>query len=56
VYKEIRAAVTRVEFVSEKILCMILRGHLCDIFILNMHAPTEDKSNDTEGSFYDGLI
>jgi hypothetical protein len=29
-----------------------LRGRWCGIIILNVHAPTEDKSDDTKGSFY----
>jgi len=27
---------------------MILRGHWCDISVLNVHAPTEDKSDDIQ--------
>jgi hypothetical protein len=28
---------------------MILRGHWCDIIVLNVNVPTEDKSDDTIG-------
>jgi hypothetical protein len=31
---------------------IILRGHWCDIAVLNVNAPTEDKIDDTKVSFY----
>jgi hypothetical protein len=31
---------------------IILRGHWCDT-VLNVHAPTEDKCDDTKDSFYE---
>jgi hypothetical protein len=37
----------RVEFVSDR----ISRGRQCDIIVLNIHAPTEDKSDDVKGRF-----
>jgi hypothetical protein len=33
----------------------ILRGRWCDIIVLNVYAPTEDKTNDMKVSFYDEL-
>jgi hypothetical protein len=33
----------------------ILRGRWCDIIVLNVHAPTEDKIDDVKGSFYGEL-
>jgi hypothetical protein len=42
VHKKIISAVKRVEFVSERISYVILRGRWCDIVVLNVHAPTED--------------
>jgi hypothetical protein len=30
-----------------------LTGHLCRSLVLNVHAPTEDKGDDTEDSFYE---
>jgi hypothetical protein len=35
----------RVEFVSYGMLYIILRGWWCDIIVLNVHAPTEDKTD-----------
>jgi hypothetical protein len=32
---------------------MALQGHWCDIIILNVHAPTEDKDDDIKDSFYE---
>jgi hypothetical protein len=34
---------------------LILRGRWCHIIVLNVHAPTEDKTNDVKGSFYEEL-
>jgi hypothetical protein len=34
---------------------IILRGCWCDIIVLNVHAPTEDKIDDVKDSFYDEL-
>jgi hypothetical protein len=36
-------------------LYIILRGRWCDIIILNVHAPTEDKIDDVKGWFYEEL-
>jgi hypothetical protein len=32
-----------------------LRGRWCDIIILNVHAPTEDKIDDMKDRFYEEL-
>jgi hypothetical protein len=32
-----------------------LRGRWCDIIVLNVHAPAEDKCDDTKDSFYEEL-
>jgi hypothetical protein len=47
--------VKRVEFVSGRMSYMILRGRWCNIIVLNVHAPTEDKIDDTKDSFYEEL-
>jgi hypothetical protein len=31
--------------------CIILRGRWCHIIVLNVHAPTEDKTEDVKDSF-----
>jgi hypothetical protein len=34
---------------------IILRGRWCHIIVLNVHAPTGDKTDDVKDSFYEGL-
>jgi hypothetical protein len=34
---------------------IILRGRWCHIIVLNVHAPTEDKTDDEKDSFYEEL-
>jgi hypothetical protein len=46
------SAVKRVEFVNDRMSYIILRGRWCDIIVLNVHAPTEDKSDDVKDRFY----
>jgi hypothetical protein len=55
VHKRIISAVKSVEFVSDRMLYIILRGHWFHIIILNVHAPTEDKTDDVKDSFYEEL-
>jgi hypothetical protein len=43
VHKRIISAVKRVEFVSNKMWYIILRGRWCDIIILNVHAQQRIK-------------
>jgi hypothetical protein len=43
------------QFVSDRISYIILRGHWCDIIVLNVHAPTEGKVNDMKDRFYEEL-
>jgi hypothetical protein len=52
VHKIIVSVVKRVEFVSDRMSYIILRGIWCHIFVLNIHAPTEDKIDDVKDSFY----
>jgi hypothetical protein len=55
IHKRIVSAVRRVEFVSDKMSYIILRGRWCSIIVLNMHAPCEDKGDDVKGSFCEEL-
>jgi hypothetical protein len=43
VHKRIISAVKRVEFVSDRMSYIILRGGWCHTIVLNVNAPTEDK-------------
>jgi exonuclease III len=53
--KRIISAVKRVEFVSDRMSYIILRGRWCHIIVLNVHAPTEHKADDMKDSFYEEL-
>jgi hypothetical protein len=55
VHKRIISAVKRFEFVSEGMSYIILRGSWWHIIVLNVHAPTEDKTDDVKDSLYDEL-
>jgi hypothetical protein len=41
-----------VEFINDRMSYITVRGRWCDIFVLNVHAPTEDKSDDMKDCFY----
>jgi hypothetical protein len=55
VHKIIISAVRRVEFVSDRMLYIILRGRWCIIIVLNVHVPCDDKSDDIKDSFCEEL-
>jgi hypothetical protein len=55
VRQRIVSAIKRVEFVSDRISYIVLRGRCCNIIILNAHAPTEEKRDDSKDSFYEEL-
>jgi hypothetical protein len=54
VHNRIISAVKRVEFVSDRMSYIFLKGRWCDI-VFNVHAPTEDKDDDIKDSFYEEL-
>jgi len=47
-HHKIVSAAKRVEFVSDRMSYVFLRGRLCSTFVLNMYvyAPSEEKSDD----------
>jgi hypothetical protein len=51
VHYRIVSAVNRVEFVSDRVSYIPLRGHWCNIVILNVYAPSEKKNDDSKQSF-----
>jgi hypothetical protein len=55
VHYRIVSAVKRVDFVSDRVSYIVLRGHPCNIIALNVHAPSEDKNYDSKDSFYEEL-
>jgi hypothetical protein len=50
-YQQLR----RVEFVSDRMSYIILRGRWCNTSVINVHAPCEDTSDDIKDSFYEEL-
>jgi hypothetical protein len=55
VHIRIISATKRVEFVSDRMSYIMLRGCWCYIIVLNVHAPTEDKTDDVKDSFFKEL-
>jgi len=47
------SAVKRGGFVSDRLSCIVLRSHWYNIVVSNVHAPSEDKSDDSKDSFYE---
>jgi hypothetical protein len=50
IHNRIISAVKRVEFVSDSMSYINLKGCWCDI-VLNVHTPTEDEGDDIRDSF-----
>ena len=51
IHRRIRSAVKKVESISDRVSCITLKGRWCDIIVLNVHSPTEDKDDDIKDSF-----
>ena len=45
----------RVEFVSDRLSYMVLRGRWLNIIVVNVHAPSEENSDESKDSFYEEL-
>ena len=43
------------KFISDRVSCITLKGRWCDIIVLNVLAPTEDKGDDIKDSFYEEI-
>ena len=55
VHQRIASAVKRVEFVSNRVSYIVLRGRWFNIIVLNVQAPSEEKSDEAKDSFYEEL-
>ena len=55
VHHRIVSAVKRVEFVNDRVSYIVLRGRWCNIIVLNVHSPSEDKCDYSKDSFYEEL-
>ena len=54
-HQRIPSAIKRVEFVSNRMSYIVLRGRWCNIIVLNVHASSEEKSDSSKDSIYEGL-
>ena len=55
VHHRVVSAVKRVEFFSDRISYIVLGGRWCNIIVLNVHAQSEEKRDDSKDSFYEEL-
>ena len=53
VHHRIVSAVKRVEFFSDRVSYIVLRGCWCNVIVLSVHGPSEEKSDDSNDSFYE---
>jgi len=53
VHHRILSMVKRVEFVSDRVSYIVLRGRWCNIIVLNVYALSEEKSHDLKDSFHE---
>jgi len=54
VHRRILSTVKTVEFVSDRLSYMVLRGRWRNIIVVNMHVPSEERSDESE-DFYEEL-
>jgi hypothetical protein len=55
VHHIIVSTVKRVEFVSNRLSYIVLRGCWYNIIVVNVHAQSEEKSDESKDSFYEEL-
>ena len=55
VHQRIASAVKRAEFVSDRMSYIVLKGCWSNIIVLNVHSPSEEKSESLKDSFYEEL-
>ena len=51
VHRRILSTVKRVEFVSDRLSYIALRGRGLNVILANVHAPSEEKSEEKKDSF-----
>jgi hypothetical protein len=51
IHQRIISAVKRIEFVSDRMSYIAVRGRWCNAVVLNVHPPSEDKSDDSKRPF-----
>ena len=55
VHRRIVSAVKKLEFFSDRMSYVVLRGRWCNIIVCNVHPPSEEKSGDSKDSFIEEL-
>jgi len=55
VHRRIVSAVKTVEFVNDRLSYIVLRGRWHNIIVVNVHASSEEKSDEAKDSFYEEL-
>ena len=55
VHRRLVSAVKRIEFVSDRLSYIVLNGRWLHIIVVNVHAPSEEKSEELKDSFYEEL-
>jgi len=55
VHRRILSAVKRVEFLSDRLSYIVLRGRWRNSIIANVHTQSEEKSDESKDSFYEEL-
>jgi len=45
----------KLEFVRDRLSCIVLRDYWCNVVVLSVHAPREEKIDDSKDSFYEEL-
>jgi hypothetical protein len=48
VHQRIASAVKIVKFVSDRVSYIVMRGRWCNIIVVNVHAPSEEKSDESK--------
>ena len=54
-HHRIVSAFKGVEFVSDRMAYTVVRGHCSNIFVVNVHAPSDEKSDDPNDDLYEEL-
>ena len=55
VHQRILPAVKRIEIDNDRMSYIVLRGRWCNIIVLNVHAPSEEKCDYSKDRFYEEL-
>ena len=56
VNQRIVSAVKREDFVSDRVSYTVVRGRWCNVVVWNVHAPSDNRSDDSKDSLYAELV